>query len=138
MPAAVYARQIGQWLGLDLPITNMLHHYLVTEKVAEFSNLEKELPVVRDDSQVSGYIRMEQKSGLIGIYEKTNAASVWDDGAPWNGERELFEPDYERIAVAGKSHGADAGIIFGRHQARCSRRHYPPAGRQHVNWPLRD
>ena len=94
----VYARQIGQWLGLDLPITNMLHHYLVTEKVAEFSNLEKELPVVRDDSQVSGYIRMEQKSGLIGIYEKTNAASVWDDGAPWNGERELFEPDYERIA----------------------------------------
>ena len=70
MPAAFYARQIGQWLGLDLPITNMLHHYLVTEKVAEFSNLEKELPVVRDDSQVSGYIRMEQKSGLIAFTKK--------------------------------------------------------------------
>jgi dimethylglycine dehydrogenase len=65
--------------------------------VPEFEALDKELPVIRDDSQVSGYIRMEQKSGLIGIYEKANAASVWDDGTPWESENELFEPDYDRI-----------------------------------------
>jgi dimethylglycine dehydrogenase len=75
----------------------MLHHYLITDTVPEFEQLEKELPVIRDDSQVSGYIRMEQKSGLIGIYEKANAASVWDDGTPWESENELFEPDYDRI-----------------------------------------
>ena len=92
-----YARQIAQWVGVDLPIANMLHHYLITENVPEFEILEKELPVIRDDSQVSGYIRMEQKSGLIGIYEKANAASVWDDGTPWESENELFEPDYDRI-----------------------------------------
>ena len=92
-----YARQVGEWVGLDLPIANMLHHYLITDTVAEFENLDKELPVIRDDSQVSGYIRMEQKSGLIGIYEKANAASVWDDGTPWESENELFEPDYDRI-----------------------------------------
>ena len=92
-----YARQIGEWVGLDLPIANMLHHYLITETVPEFEVLEKELPVIRDDSQVSGYIRMEQKSGLIGIYEKAGAASVWDDGTPWESENELFEPDYDRI-----------------------------------------
>jgi dimethylglycine dehydrogenase len=92
-----YARQIGQWLGVDLPIANMLHHYLITDTVPEFDALEKELPVIRDDSQVSGYIRMEQKSGLIGIYEKAGAASVWDDGTPWESENELFEPDYDRI-----------------------------------------
>jgi dimethylglycine dehydrogenase len=92
-----YARQIGAWLGLDLPIANMLHHYLITDTVPEFVELEKELPVIRDDQQVSGYIRMEQKSGLIGIYEKANAASVWDDGTPWESENELFEPDYDRI-----------------------------------------
>jgi dimethylglycine dehydrogenase len=92
-----YARQIGDWVGLDLPIANMLHHYLITDNVPEFESLEKELPVIRDDSQVSGYIRMEQKSGLIGIYEKANAASVWDDGTPWESENELFEPDYDRI-----------------------------------------
>jgi dimethylglycine dehydrogenase len=92
-----YARQIGKWLGIDLPIANMLHHYLITDTVPEFEALEKELPVIRDDSQVSGYIRMEQQSGLIGIYEKAGAASVWDDGTPWESENELFEPDYDRI-----------------------------------------
>ncbi len=92
-----YARQVGAWVGLDLPIANMLHHYLITETVPEFTELEKELPVIRDDSKVSGYIRMEQKSGLIGIYEKANAASVWDDGTPWESENELFEADYDRI-----------------------------------------
>ena len=92
-----YARQIGQWLGIDLPIANMLHHYLITENVPEFQDLDTELPVIRDDRMVSGYIRMEQKSGLIGIYEKANAASVWDEGTPWTCENELFEPDYDRI-----------------------------------------
>ncbi len=92
-----YARQIGQWVGLDLPIANLLHHYLITEPVPAFKELASELPVVRDDRQVSGYIRMEQKSGLIGIYEKANAATVWDNGTPWEAENELFEPDYDRI-----------------------------------------
>ena len=93
-----YARQIGQWSGLELPITCMTHHYLVTETVPEFAALDHELPVVRDDTRVSGYIRMEQKSGLIGIYEKANANTVWLDGTPWEAESELFTPDYERIA----------------------------------------
>ena len=92
-----YARQIGRWVGLDLPIANLLHHYLITDPVPQFQDLERELPVVRDDRQVSGYIRMEQKSGLIGIYEKANAATVWDDETPWEAENELFEPDYDRI-----------------------------------------
>ena len=93
----IYARQIGQWVGLDLPIANLLHHYLITERVPEFAKLETELPIVRDDRKVSGYIRMEQQSGLIGIYEKANTTTVWDYGAPWESENELFEADYERI-----------------------------------------
>ncbi len=92
-----YARQIGAWTGLDLPITCMTHHYLITDTVPEFLALEKELPVVRDDREVSGYIRMEQKSGLIGIYEKANPNTVWLEGTPWEAESELFEPDYDRI-----------------------------------------
>lgn len=92
-----YARQIGRWSGLDLPITCMTHHYLVTDTVPEFVELDHELPVVRDDRLVSGYIRMEQKSGLIGIYEKANPNTVWLDGTPWEAESELFDPDYDRI-----------------------------------------
>ena len=92
-----YARQMGEWSGLQLPMTSMTHHYLVTEAVPEFQDLERELPVIRDDKQVSGYIRMEQKKGLIGIYEKENPNTVWEDHCPWEAENELFAADYDRI-----------------------------------------
>ena len=95
--AGTYARQIGEWNNLQLPMTSMTHHYFVTDQVKQFLELERELPVVRDDRYVSGYIRMEQKSGLIGIYEKTNPRSVWEDHCPWEAEQELFEPDYDRV-----------------------------------------
>ncbi|MEO1139265.1 MAG: FAD-dependent oxidoreductase [Pseudomonadota bacterium] len=92
-----YARQMGEWSGLLLPMTSMTHHYFVTEPVPEFEALDKELPVIRDDKKVSGYIRMEQKRGLIGIYEKENPNSVWHDHCPWDYENWLFDADYDRI-----------------------------------------
>jgi dimethylglycine dehydrogenase len=92
-----YARQMGEWSGLQLPMTSMTHHYFVTDPVPEFAELEAELPVIRDDKLVSGYIRMEQKKGLIGIYEKTKPNTVWEDHCPWEAENELFAPDYDRV-----------------------------------------
>ncbi|MEL6994043.1 MAG: FAD-dependent oxidoreductase [Pseudomonadota bacterium] len=92
-----YARQMGEWSGLQLPMTSMTHHYFVTDEVPEFQELEQELPVIRDDKLVSGYIRMEQKKGLIGIYEKDNVNSVWHDHCPWEYENWLFDADYDRI-----------------------------------------
>lgn len=92
-----YARQMGEWSGLQLPMTSMTHHYFVTDEVPEFRNLERELPVIRDDRKVSGYIRMEQKKGLIGIYEKANPNTVWEHHCPWEAENELFAADYDRV-----------------------------------------
>jgi len=92
-----YARQMGEWSGLQLPMTSMTHHYFVTEPVPEFEHLDRELPVIRDDRKVSGYIRMEQKRGLIGIYEKQNPNSVWHDHCPWDYENWLFDADYDRV-----------------------------------------
>ncbi len=92
-----YARQMGEWSGLQLPMTSMTHHYFVTDNVPEFKDLESELPVIRDDKKVSGYIRMEQKRGLIGIYEKANPNAVWLDECPWDYENWLFDADYDRI-----------------------------------------
>ncbi len=92
-----YARQMGEWSGLQLPMTSMTHHYFVTEPVPEFADLAHELPVIRDDKKVSGYIRMEQKRGLIGIYEKENPNAVWLDECPWHYENWLFDADYDRI-----------------------------------------
>jgi len=92
-----YARQMGEWSGLQLPMTSMTHHYFVTDTVPEFLELDRELPVIRDDRLVSGYIRMEQKSGLIGIYEKENPNAIWVDHCPWEAENELCDADYDRV-----------------------------------------
>ena len=97
--AGCYAREVGKWLGVDTPITNMEHQYLVTEPLAEFKDSLVELPVMRDPV-TAGYYRQEQKSGLVGIYEHTGAKEAWAarGGWPdWSSDNELFEGDLERI-----------------------------------------
>ena len=94
--AGCYAHQVAQMVGLSVPMANALHSYLVTEAVPEFAELDHELPVVRDD-YLSGYVRQEQQSGLIGIYEQTNAEAAWHDGPDWKLENPLFPADYDRI-----------------------------------------
>jgi len=95
--AGSYANQVGEWFGLKIPSVSCLHHYLVTDTVPEFEG-RPELPVMRDNA-FGGYIRQEQRSGLIGIYEGHVCPTVWEmpDGAPWAGENELFEADYDSI-----------------------------------------
>ena len=98
--AGCYARQVAQWVGADVPITNMLHQYFVTEPIQEFIASDAEIPVVRDPS-ASAYYRQEQKSGLIGIYETDPkwAEEAWSHsgGAPeWASENELFEGSFEK------------------------------------------
>ncbi|WP_170561604.1 FAD-dependent oxidoreductase [Ruegeria atlantica] len=95
--AGSYANQVGEWFGLKIPSVSCLHHYLVTDTVPEFEG-RPELPVMRDNSY-GGYIRQEQKSGLIGIYEGHVCPTVWEmpEGAPWAAENELFAADYDSI-----------------------------------------
>ena len=95
--AGSYANQVGAWFGLKIPSVSCLHHYLVTDTVPEFTD-RPELPVMRDNSY-GGYIRQEQKSGLIGIYEGHVCSTVWEmpQGAPWSAENVLFEADYDAI-----------------------------------------
>ncbi|SPJ31163.1 FAD-dependent oxidoreductase [Falsiruegeria mediterranea] len=95
--AGSYANQVGEWFGLKIPSVSCLHHYLVTDTVPEFLD-RPELPVMRDNA-FGGYIRQEQKSGLIGIYEGHVCPTVWEmpQGAPWAAENELFEADYDSI-----------------------------------------
>jgi dimethylglycine dehydrogenase len=79
---------------------------------------------------VSGYIRMEQKKGLIGIYEKENPNTVWDDHCPWEAENELFDADYDRV-MPWLENAMDRMPIFAElgHQARGAwRDQHPPDG----------
>ncbi len=92
-----HARQIGAFSGLDLPITTMMHHYVLTDAVPRFAEMEHEIPVTRDD-YFCGYIRREQGSALIGLYDKQDPQAVWLDGCPWGSENELFEANWDGIA----------------------------------------
>lgn len=95
-----YARLINQWVGSDVPITNMKHHYIVTEPIQEFLDTDAEMPVMRDPYP-SAYYRQEQKSGLIGIYETEGAEEAWAErgGHPeWDSENELFTDELDRIS----------------------------------------
>ena len=96
--AGCYARQVAQMVGADLPICNIQHHYLVSGPIQEFMDREEEIPVMRDP-YASAYLRQEQKSGLIGIYEHDNPAEAWPPrGFPeWEADSELFDEDLDRL-----------------------------------------
>ena len=91
-----HAKQVGAMAGLNLPITTMLHHYVVTDDVPAFKDMGHEIPVTRDD-YFCGYVRREQHSALIGLYDKQDPQSVWRDGCPWDSANELFDPNWEGI-----------------------------------------
>lgn len=98
--AGCYAREVGKWVDVETPITNMEHQYLVTEPLKEFRDTDLELPVMRDPA-TAGYYRQEQKAGLVGIYEHFGSREAWAGrgGYPeWESENELFEGDIDRIA----------------------------------------
>ncbi|MEM8923538.1 MAG: FAD-dependent oxidoreductase [Actinomycetota bacterium] len=96
--AGCYADQVAELSGFRVPQANVLHHYLVTETVPGFADRpDWEMPVMRDN-RAAGYLRQEQLSGLIGIYEHRGAEICWPDGVPWDAENPLFPADYDKIA----------------------------------------
>jgi dimethylglycine dehydrogenase len=113
-----YARRIGAWVGINIPIINLKHQYLVTEPVQAFIDSDEEIPVMRDPYS-NAYFRQEQKSGLIGIYERQNSREAWVEsgGQDWDAENELFAPEYDPImpwlerVMERMPIFADAGVI---------------------------
>ena len=96
--AGCFARQVAQMVGVELPICNIEHQYLVSGDVPELLARDVEIPVTRDP-WASSYMRQEQKSGLIGVYENDGIAEAWQPGGlpPWGSDSELFSDDLERL-----------------------------------------
>jgi dimethylglycine dehydrogenase len=92
----LWARHVGRMAGVDLPVTPMQHHYLLTEDIPEVAALGKELPLTVDLEGFS-YLRQERKGLLLGIYELD--PRHWHvEGAPWEYGMELIPEEIERIA----------------------------------------
>jgi len=94
--AGSYSEIVGSWVGLTVPVTNMVHQYVVTDGLDEVKGLSKELPVVRDPYS-HAYLRQEQAGLLIGPYETVGAVTCFDDGVPWDFEMELLPPELDRL-----------------------------------------
>ena len=94
--AGFWADEVARMVGARLPITNMEHHYLVTETMPEVAALDFELPMIRDtDSQY--YLRQEGKGLLLGPWEDDCRAAWSGRSAPWSFGQELFANDLERL-----------------------------------------
>ncbi|NND82209.1 MAG: FAD-dependent oxidoreductase [Gammaproteobacteria bacterium] len=91
----LWAKQVGRMAGLDLPVSPLKHHYLVTETIPAVAELDFEVPMTVDLEGFT-YMRQWDQGILVGIYEVENQHWAMD-GAPWNYGMELFEQDFDRI-----------------------------------------
>lgn len=92
----LWARQVGQMVGLDLPLIPMQHHFLVTEDVPEVAAISGEMPSVTDLEGFT-YLQREQNGVLLGVYE-TNPKHWLPDGPDWTYGMELIPEEIERIS----------------------------------------
>ncbi len=91
----LWAKQVGRMVGLELPVSPLEHHYLVTESVPEIAALDFEVPMMVDLEGFT-YARQDQHGMLVGIYEVNH--QHWSiDGAPWDYGIELLQENTDRI-----------------------------------------
>jgi len=90
--AGMWARQIGDVAGVNIPNQATEHYYLITE---EIDGISKNMPVLEDPSHY-GYYREEVGGLMVGLFEPKCA--------PWNVKKipENFsfgeiEPDWDRM-----------------------------------------
>ena len=92
----LWAKQVGLMANVDLPVTPMEHHYLVTERFEPLEALKEELPTIVDLDGFT-YTRQEHDGLLLGVYEQN--PKHWNmDGAPWDYGMDLIPEDIDRIS----------------------------------------
>ena len=125
----LWAKQVGRMAGIELPVSPLNHHYLITETIPEVAELDRELPLVVDLEGFT-YMRQDQKGMLLGIYEIDHDHWMMD-GAPWEYGFELQQerprPHRERThpglsSLSGAARGRDQDLgqrrlyLFARRQ----------------------
>ena len=92
----LWAREVGNMGGLNVPVQPMEHHYLLTEKIDEIANFGSRLPC-GIDYEANIYFRQERQGMLLGTYEPVG--TPWKvGGTPWDFGHELLPPNLDNIA----------------------------------------
>src|SRR5579862_8382643 len=90
--AGMWARQVGQLAGIDVPLQAAEHYYLISEAVA---GVHPRLPILRDPGR-SAYIREEAGKLMVGIFE--DVARPWRvGGIPPDFTFGEIPPDWDRM-----------------------------------------
>ena len=91
----LWAREVGRFVGLELPILAMEHQYLITEDIPEFAGQKEQLHCIDFEGEI--YMRQERGGMLLGTYER--AGVPWSArSTPWDFGQDLLPNDLDRIA----------------------------------------
>lgn len=93
--AGLWAKQVGRMAGVELPVSPLKHHYLVSDSIPQLEELDFEVPMTVDLEGFT-YLRQDQNGVLLGIYEVDHEHWAMD-GAPWDYGMELFQEQTDRI-----------------------------------------
>lgn len=91
----LWAKQLGRMAGIELPVSPLKHHYLISDTIPQLEALDFEVPMTVDLEGFT-YMRQDQKGLLLGIYE-VNHEHWAMDGAPWDYGMELFQEQTDRM-----------------------------------------
>jgi len=91
--AGMWARQLGERAGVNIPLQAAEHYYLITDKVP---GIDVSFPVLEDPASY-GYYREEVGGLMIGLFEPVCAP--WRvEGVPEDFSFGEISPDWERMA----------------------------------------
>jgi dimethylglycine dehydrogenase len=91
----LWAKQVGRMAGVELPVSPLNHHYLISDTIPALEEIDFEVPMTVDLEGFT-YLRQDQKGVLLGIYEVDHQHWMMD-GAPWEYGFELQQEDPDRI-----------------------------------------
>jgi len=91
--AGMWARQLGETAGVNIPLQAAEHYYLITEPI---EGMDSSLPVLEDPASY-GYFREEGAGLMIGLFEAVCAP--WNVGLiPESFSFGQISPDWDRMA----------------------------------------
>jgi Glycine cleavage system T protein (aminomethyltransferase) len=93
--AGLWARRVGNMVGVDHPLVPMLHHYLVTDDVPAVAAMQGPMAAVTDLEGFT-YLQREGNGVLLGVYER-NPRHWKVEGADWDFGMTLFPEEIDRI-----------------------------------------
>ncbi len=90
--AGMWARQLGEIAGINIPLQAAEHYYLITEQIDGLSN---DWPVIEDPANF-GYYREEVGGLMIGLFE--SVCAPWNVGRiPGDFSFGVIQPDWDRM-----------------------------------------